>query len=121
MGKMRAGIEGYPELIARCQHKINVNLEKSEGVKFSINEIVFSIERLIAFDESLKNEQQRKSRKSELLAENSDYGVMMSVLMRYELIRREMQIDLEKLQNEFVVLKLLKRESIAKIEAEAPE
>jgi hypothetical protein len=114
---MALKFEEYPKSIAEIQNKINANLEKCEGLKLQINEINAIIDGQVAFDDSLKNEQQRKSRKLEIISEDSDYASLSSILMRYEWGRKELIVELEKRQNEFTILKLAKREAIATMEA----
>lgn len=110
-------IEEYPGLIAKIQNQINANLEKCEGLKIQINEIIATIDRQIAFDDLLKNDQQRKSQRLELLSEDSDYASTLSILNKYDRQRKSLIVELERSQNEFAIAKLLKREAIALLES----
>ncbi|NJL11251.1 MAG: hypothetical protein HC908_16805, partial [Calothrix sp. SM1_7_51] len=71
-----------------------------------IEALAFSHERQAAFDAELKNEQQRKSRKQQLLETDSQYQKLKEYLGKIKLRRAQLEIDLERARNEFSIKKL---------------
>jgi len=109
-------LSDYPSAIATLQTRIlsaaaQVRQHK-ESVAFQLN----AIDRAIAFDESLKNEQQRKAKRSQLIETDMDYLVSVRGQRQAEECLAKLEIELEQKRSEFSVLKLQKREAIAKIE-----
>ncbi len=71
----------------------------------------------VAFDPELKNEQQRKAKKAEMLRQSGDYEEFNNYLAKNSFKRSHLEIQLEQLKNEFATLKLSKREQIARMES----
>ncbi len=107
----------YPGAIAQIQYQI-LNLDQQiEKFSQAISRICNQFEMQVAFDPELKNEQQRKAKKAELLRQSGDYEELSSYLAKNSFKRSQLEIQLEQLKNEFTVLKLSQREQIARIEA----
>lgn len=107
----------YPGKIASIQHQLlNLN-QQIEQIQANINKLCGKFELTVAFDSELKNEQQRKAKKSQLLEESGDYEALKLTLIRETIKRDRMEIELEQMRSEFSIAKLLKREAIARLEA----
>jgi chromosome segregation ATPase len=110
-------ISDYPGAIAQLQYQLlNLN-QQIEKFSQSINRICNQFEMQIAFDPELKNDQQRKAKKTELIRQSGDYESLSSALAKETFKRSQIEIQLEQLKSEFAVLRLIKREAIAKLEA----
>ncbi|KAM3093197.1 hypothetical protein ACKFKF_29680 [Phormidesmis sp. 146-12] len=107
----------YPPAIAKCQHEL-LKLEAQVRLhKEKIESLTAAADREIAFDGTLKNDQQRKAKRFEILTEDDTYELAMTQLGRLELDRAVHQIELELMKNTFSVLKLAQREAIARMES----
>jgi len=73
----------------------------------------------IAFDAALRNDAQRKAKRQQLLDEHPNYWEQQEILNQYRSKREQTFIQLCLKRNEFSVLKLEKRESIARLELQA--
>jgi hypothetical protein len=73
----------------------------------------------IAFDTTLKNDAQRKAKRSELLDEHPNYWEQQEILAQAKAKREAVFIELCLRRNEFSVLKLERREAIARLELQA--
>jgi hypothetical protein len=83
----------YPPAIAKCQHAL-LKLEAQVRLnKERIESLAAVADREIAFDSTLKNDQQRKARKFEILAECETYELAQAQLGRLELDRAVHQIN----------------------------
>lgn len=109
----------YPQAIAQLQRQM-VQLETQikslkEIVGYSLNEI----DRRIAFDDTLKNDAQRKAKRSQLLETDGDYISAAAQLRQQEIVRDNLAIELELMRSTFSVLKLERRAAIATLELHA--
>lgn len=109
----------YPQAIAQLQRQM-VQLETQikslkEIVGYSLNEI----DRRIAFDDTLKNDAQRKAKRSQLLETDGDYISAAAQLRQQEIVRDNLAIELELMRSTFSVLKLERRAVIATLELHA--
>jgi hypothetical protein len=96
----------YPKAIADKERLLLEAIEKGKDEKRKLEKLLLEIEGLIAYDSELKNEQQRKVRKSELLKENYQHEEITRTLEKLEKRKREIEIQLDLLKNEFSVAKL---------------
>jgi hypothetical protein len=102
----------YPTAIAQVEREL-LNLEKqSLAAQESLNAHSAAAEREVVFDESLKNDAQRKARRADLLACNADYQQILAAHQKQCDCREQLQIDLSLFRNEFSVLKLELRRAI---------
>jgi len=109
----------YPQAIAKLQHQL-LDIERKltcqrEQVAVCLN----VIDRAIAFNQELKNDNQRKAHRSELMETDGDYITDLIQMKKLEDIRGGLEIDLKLLANTFSILKLERREAIARMEATA--
>lgn len=110
-------LSDYPEKIANLQRQI-LNLDqKLISLVESVRIFEAEIDKAIAFDSSLKNEIQRKTKRIELQQSDSDYYQASRILKQSKEKRELLAIELELARNVFGLLKLEKREAIAHLEA----
>ena len=108
----------YPNAIADTELKI---LGLSKEIEIQNERLSFmdaEIEMAIAADKTLKNEQQRKTRRLELQQE-PDYLQTKSALKEAKQTRDSWNISLNLLRNQFSIAKLEMRMAIAKLESAA--
>ncbi len=102
----------YPIAIAEKQRhflQIEQNIRRLQDI---LNRLAAEIDTAIAFDNTLKNDAQRKAKRLELM-QASDYRRAAANLQMTQDERAEIEIDLNLLRNQFSVLKLQLREAIA--------
>lgn len=109
----------YPQAIADLQQEIahldQLIRDQKETVAFCLN----AIDRRIAHDDTLKNDNQRKAKRSELMETDSDLIKESRELKRLEDLKTELDIDLQLLLNLFSLRKLEERRAIATMELQA--
>lgn len=106
----------YPKAIATAQsqiHELDIQIERLYQV---IKQIEYQVDSIIAFDELLRNDAQRKAKRQKLLDEHISLWEFQENISDTKAIREIKLIDLCRLRDEFSVLKLEKREMIARIE-----
>lgn len=109
----------YPIAIAKLQRQL-LNLDQaiiSLGESLSI--LGVEIEKQIVSDASLTNDTKRKARRLELQQSDLDYCKASIALKEAQAKRDRLDIDLQLLRNQFSVLKLEERRSIAQLELHA--
>ncbi len=109
-------LQDYPQAIANLQHQL---LELDRKLTCQREQVAICtniIDREIAFSTDLKNDSQRKAKKTELMETDPDYITALIELKKLEDIRANMDIDLKLLGNTFSILKLERREAIARME-----
>ncbi|NJP12234.1 MAG: hypothetical protein HC866_24505 [Leptolyngbyaceae cyanobacterium RU_5_1] len=109
----------YPTAISDLQKEILHIDQKLRAQRETVAFCLNSIDRAIAFDQVLKNDSQRKAKRTELMETDADYIKANGELKRLEDLRAELDIDLQLLRNTFSLLKLERREKIAQIELNA--
>lgn len=109
----------YPDAIARLQRQILDLDQHLIGLTESVKIFEAEIDKAIAFDATLKNEAQRKARRIELQQTDGNYYAASRLLKETKEKRETLAIELELLRNQFSILKLEKREAIARLEATA--
>ena len=109
----------YPTAIAKLQRSILEFDQNLIGLVESVKIFEAEIDKEIAFDPSLKNDSQRKARRIELQQTDGDFYQATLLLKQTKEKRDLLAIDLELLRNNFSVLKLDKREAIARMELQA--
>jgi hypothetical protein len=108
----------YPRAIARAEEVVLNLQEQIAVVADQLACMDAGIEKAIARDESLKNEQQRKACRIEA-QRSEDYVILQSELKDLKFQQGEKEIELTRLRNEFSVAKLEARLEIAQLEREA--
>jgi hypothetical protein len=107
----------YPAAIAAVQyqiHELDIQLERVYKI---IKQIELTIDSAIAFDKTLYNDAQRKATRQILLDAHPSLWEFQEDISSLRAVREVKNIYLSKLRDEFSVLKLLKREDIARMES----
>ena len=109
-------LKDYPQAIADLEKElIQIDRRISAGreqVAICLN----VIDRQIAFNQELKNDAQRKAKRTELMETDADYITVSLELKKAEAVRAELEVDLNLLTRTFSILKLERREAIARME-----
>ncbi|MGG6295269.1 hypothetical protein ACQ4M4_12840 [Leptolyngbya sp. AN02str] len=108
----------YPAMIAEASTALLRQEQKTRKLQDIVAIALADVDQQVAFDETLKNEAQRKARKAELLADPDLASVLMD-LQDAKDAQRELEIQLEQLRSEFAVQKLAERRAIAVMELRA--
>jgi hypothetical protein len=106
----------YPTAIAKLQAEVfdlDLLIDQTHA---TVKQIEAEIDSAIAFDQGLKNDAQRKARRQQLLDEHPSYWEQQQFLTQHRVKRESYFIQLCLKRNEFSVLKLEKREAIARLE-----
>lgn len=111
----------YPAAIASIQRQLLKADEEIRQLTESVSWAESAIDRQIAFNETLKNDAQRKARKAELLQTDEVYIEAAIALKHAQNRRAELLIELERLRNCFSILKLEIKAAIAQRLLEASE
>ena len=112
-------LQNYPTAIAEKQRQLLSIQQQLRVAKETVAFALSGIERKIAFDDTLKNEAQRKAKKKALTETDIDYIEANTALRRLEEVSAEQDIELGLLLNQFSVLKLEARQEIASLEAQS--
>jgi hypothetical protein len=119
IGRTEMELSKYPRAIESQELEVH-ELETKAGIlKAAIVEAESEIDAQIAFDESLKNEAQRKAKRWELVKANPKLQQLRDELAETEYNAEIAAIRCRRLQAVFSLQKLEKREAIARIEAES--
>lgn len=103
----------YPQAIANLRKEL-AYLEFEVSKQQEIVKILdINIESQVANDSSLKNETQRKVKKQELIQLDSTYFKESNLLQGLKFKAKTIEIELFQLIDEFTVLKIEERKSIA--------
>lgn len=111
-------LSDYPNAIAEVQRQLLQVQQRLRTAKETVIFCLSTLDRAIAFSTELKNDAQRKAKRTELMESDSDYIEAQQALQRLEDLQAELEIELGLLRNQFSVLKLERREAIAQIEAQ---
>jgi hypothetical protein len=109
----------YPTAIARLQTQLTSFDLAVEHTQATLKQIESEIDSAIAFDATLKNDAQRKAKRQQLLDEHPNYWEQQEILGQARAKRESVFIELCLRRNEFSVLKLERREAIARLELQA--
>ncbi|NJN13187.1 MAG: hypothetical protein HC815_36815 [Richelia sp. RM1_1_1] len=109
----------YPQLIAKLQTQL-FNLDFAvEQAQTTLKQIEAEIDSNIAFDKELRNDSQRKAARITMLDDHPNYWEQQEILSQIRAKREQVYIELGLRRNEFSVLKLERREAIARLELQA--
>ena len=111
----------YPGAIASIQRQLLKADEEIRQLTESVGWAESAIDREIAFDNTLRNDAQRKARKSELMQTNEIYIEAAIALKHAQNRKAELSIELEQMRNCFSILKLEIKAAIAQRLLEASE
>ncbi len=102
----------YPAAIAHKQRELLRTEQHVRRLQDVLNRLTAEIDTTIAFDTELRNDAQRKAKRLEMM-KAADYRKAVVNLQIAQDQHAELEIDLNLLRNQFSVLKLELRESLA--------
>jgi hypothetical protein len=111
-------INQYPEAIALSAKNLLKTERSLKGAKFKVDEITAQVDAAIAFDIELKNDNQRKAKRAELLQSECYADAFTNFRFISEQVE-DLQVEHQLLLNQFTVAKLEVRQAIASLEANA--
>jgi phosphopantetheine adenylyltransferase len=103
---MRFTLAQYPAAIAQAAQAVNEIDHRISDVKQHLTKLDGNAEMVVAFDVTLKNDNQRKARRFEVLQVNPEFDKATKTLNRLTTDRANAMAMLEQLRNEFSVAKL---------------
>lgn len=103
----------YPAAIAQAAQTVNEIESQIAAVNQHIARLEGSADRVAAFEQGLKNDNQRRARRFELLCVNQDYQTAQNTLTRLVFEKANALSHLEYLRNQFSVAKLETKMAIA--------
>jgi hypothetical protein len=112
-------LRNYPKAIAAQQTQLDELRRDIRQVRELITANELSIDKVVIFDETLKNEGQRKIRRAELIQGEPDLLALLARLSELDDQRAVGEIELNRLINQLAIAKLEKRQTIAQMETEA--
>jgi hypothetical protein len=101
----------FPDAIAQKQRQLMQIDQHIRRLQDVLDHLTAEIDTTIAFDTTLKNDAQRKARRSELMR-SPEYRRALNNLLAAQDQRAEIEIDLGLLRNQFSTLRLEMRERI---------
>jgi hypothetical protein len=110
---MRFTLSQYPSAIAQAAQAVNEIDHRLNEVKHHLNRLDGNAEMVVAFDVMLKNDNQRKARRFEVLQVNPEFDQATKSLNRLSTDRANAMAMLEQLRNEFTVAKLTAQTTMA--------
>lgn len=112
-------LKDYPLAIAKLQRQV-LDLEQHIiGLQETVSILATEIEKKVIGDASLTNDTKRKAKRLELQQSDPDYYRASIELKQAQQQRDSLDIDLLLLRNQFSVLKLEERRTIATMELHA--
>jgi hypothetical protein len=112
-------LRNYPKAIAAQQTQLDELRREIRQVRELITANELSIDKVVIFDEALKNEGQRKIRRAELIQGEPDLLALLARLAELDDQRALGEIELNRLINQLAIAKLEKRQTIVQMETEA--
>ena len=106
----------YPLEIAKLESKLFQACCEIEKIQFDLKNIETSIDGEVAFDASLRNEQQRKTIKNQRLEQDSCYWELCDKLEQARAKHQAISIELSLRRNQFSLMKLELQKQIATLE-----
>jgi leucyl-tRNA synthetase len=110
---MKLSLSQYPAAIAQAAEIANELDFQIAEVKQHIARLEGNADMVVAFEANLKNDNQRKARRFEVLQANPEYQRALDAVTRISTEKANALARLEHLRNEFSVAKLEARLSIA--------
>lgn len=110
---MKLSLGQYPAAIAQAAEIANELDFQIAEVKQHLARLEGNADMVVAFEANLKNDNQRKARRFEVLQVNPEYQRAMDALTRISTEKANALARLEHLRNEFSVAKLEARLAIA--------
>lgn len=110
---MKLSLGQYPSAIAQAAQAVNEMEHQIAEVRQHIARLEGNADMVVAFETNLKNDNQRKARRFEVLQVNHEYQRALDALNRLTTEKSNAIARLEHLRNEFSVAKLEARLQIA--------
>ncbi len=110
---MKLRLDQYPAAIAQAAHHVNELEQNITDIRIHIARLEGNADMVVAFETALKNDNQRKARRFEVLQVNQEYQRALDALNRAATEKANAIAHLEHLRNEFSVAKLETRLAIA--------
>lgn len=110
---MKLSLSQYPSAIAQAAQAANEMDYQIAEVRQHIARLEGNADMVVAFETGLKNDNQRKARRFEVLQVNQEYQRAIDALNRLTTEKANALARLERLRNEFSVAKLEARLTIA--------
>ncbi|MER3434881.1 MAG: hypothetical protein C4288_16045 [Leptolyngbya sp. ERB_1_1] len=110
---MKLRLDQYPTAIAQASQHVNELEQNIAEIRYHIARLEGNADMVVAFETALKNDNQRKARRFEVLQVNSEYQRAIDALNRATTEKANAFAHLERLRNEFSVAKLEARLAIA--------
>lgn len=110
---MKLSLSQYPEAIAQAAQLVNEIEYRLAEARFHLAHLEGNAEKIVAFEANLKNDNQRKARRFEILQMNLEYKRALDAINRLSTEKANAMARLEHLRNEFSVAKLDKQMAIA--------
>jgi chromosome segregation ATPase len=104
----------YPAAIAQAAQAVNELDSQLAAVQLQINRLENNADKISAFEPHLKNDNQRKARRFEVLQVSLEYQQAINTMMRLTAEKANALTHLEYLRNQFSVAKLEVRQAIAR-------
>jgi hypothetical protein len=103
----------YPDAIAKAAEAVNLLDRRIGEVRQDIVRLEGKADLVVAFEVGLKNEDQRKARRFQILQDNPEYRLLQEALLQLTMERSNAIVQLERLRDQFSVAKLDARLAIA--------
>ncbi len=110
---MKLRLDQYPSAIAQAAQHVNELEQHLVDIRIHIGRLEGNADMVVAFETALKNDNQRKARRFEVLQVNPEYQRALDALNRATTEKANALAHLERLRNEFSVAKLETRLAIA--------
>lgn len=110
---MKLSLSQYPSAIVQAAQAVNEMEYQIAEVRQHIARLEGNADMVVAFETGLKNDNQRKARRFEVLQVNQEYQRAIDALNRLSTEKANAIARLEHLRNEFSVAKLEARLTIA--------
>ena len=102
----------YPSAIAQAAHTVNEVDAQLAAAHLVINRMEGNADKTVAFEQDLKNDNQRKARRFDVLATNIEYQRSLDSLIQLNSEKANAVVHLEYMRNQFSVAKLEARLSL---------
>lgn len=112
-------LNDYPQAIAKLQRQILSLDQGIIGIQETLSILGIELEKQVIADPSLSNDTKRKAKRLDLQQSDLDYCKTSNELKSAQAKRDNLDIDLQLLRNQFTVLKLEERRTIAALELQA--
>lgn len=110
---MKLSLSQYPTAIAQASQAVNEIEYRLNEARQHLARLEGNAERVVAFEANLKNDNQRRARRFEVLQANLEYRHANDALNRLMMEKANATAQLEHLRNEFAVAKLETQLAIA--------